>query len=93
MNDGRAKAPRTLCSVLSILTRFFILTISQYAKTALAAANAANYPAEAIEMKDEHPVWIKETCFMCFGCLRLLRGCPPFVTATLSNQKCAIAKV
>lgn len=30
-------------------------------------------PAEAIEMKDEHPVWIKETCFMCFGCLRL---CP-----------------
>jgi Fe-S-cluster-containing hydrogenase component 2 len=43
-------------------------------------------------MKDGHPVWIKETCLMCFGCLRL---CP---TAAIrygdtEQSKCAIAKV
>ena len=49
-------------------------------------------PAEAIEMKDEHPVWIKETCFMCFGCLRL---CPTAAIryGDIEQSKCAIAKV
>lgn len=88
----RPRAPQASIPV-SILTRFFILTISQYAKTALAAANAARIcPAEAIEMKDEHPVWIKETCFMCFGCLRL---CPTAAIryGDIEQSKCAIAKV
>lgn len=42
MNDGRPRAPQASIPV-SILTRFFILIISQYAKTALAAANAAGF--------------------------------------------------
>ena len=29
--------------------------------------------ASAIEMRDARPVWVKDECFMCFGCLRL---CP-----------------
>lgn len=88
----RPRAPQASIPV-SILTRFFILTISQYAKTALAAANAARIcPAEAIKMKDEHPVWIKETCLMCFGCLRL---CPTAAIryGDIKQSKCAIAKV
>ena len=88
----RPRAPQASIPV-SILTRFFILTISQYAKTALAAANAAGFAAaNAIEMKDEHPVWIKETCFMCFGCLRL---CPTAAIhyGDIEQSKCAIAKV
>ena len=29
--------------------------------------------ANAIRMQDGRPAWVKSTCFMCFGCLRL---CP-----------------
>ena len=29
--------------------------------------------ASAIEMRDARPAWVKDECFMCFGCLRL---CP-----------------
>lgn len=73
MNDGKTKSAAGLYTRVD-LDEVLILTISQYAKTALAAANGSRIcPAEAIKMKDEHPVWIKETCLMCFGCLRL---CP-----------------
>lgn len=34
-----------------------------------------NCPAHAIEMRDGHPVWIKEKCTMCLGCLH---RCPKF---------------
>jgi formate hydrogenlyase subunit 6/NADH:ubiquinone oxidoreductase subunit I len=29
--------------------------------------------ASAIEVRDGRPQWVKDRCFMCFGCLRL---CP-----------------
>ena len=29
--------------------------------------------ANAIRMEDKRPTWVRRTCFMCFGCLRL---CP-----------------
>lgn len=32
-------------------------------------------PVHAIEMKDKHPVWVKEQCTMCLGCLH---RCPKF---------------
>ena len=36
---------------------------------------AANCPAQAIEMRGKRPVWIKEKCTMCLGCLH---RCPKF---------------
>ena len=92
MNDGKTKSAAGLYTRVD-LDEVLYTDNSQYAKTALAAANAAGFaPAEAIEMKDEHPVWIKETCFMCFGCLRL---CPTAAIhyGDIEQSKCAIAKV
>ena len=39
------------------------------------ATCAINCPSHAIELKDGHPVWIKEKCTMCLGCLH---RCPRF---------------
>jgi NAD-dependent dihydropyrimidine dehydrogenase PreA subunit/flavodoxin len=36
---------------------------------------AKKCPVQAIEMKDGHPVWVKERCVMCAGCLH---RCPKF---------------
>ncbi|MBQ3842804.1 MAG: EFR1 family ferrodoxin [Ruminiclostridium sp.] len=36
---------------------------------------AAKCPAGAIEMHDKRPVWVKDKCAMCFGCLH---RCPKF---------------
>lgn len=36
---------------------------------------AKRCPAQAIEIKDKHPVWIKSQCYLC---LRCLHSCPKF---------------
>jgi NAD-dependent dihydropyrimidine dehydrogenase PreA subunit len=36
---------------------------------------AKKCPVQAIEMQDKHPVWVKDRCVMCFGCLH---RCPKF---------------
>lgn len=36
---------------------------------------AKKCPVHAIEMKDNHPIWVKEKCTMCLGCLH---RCPKF---------------
>lgn len=45
---------------------------------------ARKCPVQAIEIKDKHPVWIKEKCTMCLGCLH---RCPKFAIQYGKNTK------
>lgn len=45
---------------------------------------AKKCPVHAIEMKDKHPVWVKEKCAMCLGCLH---RCPKFAIQYGKNTK------
>lgn len=45
---------------------------------------ARKCPVQAIEMMDNHPVWIKEKCTMCLGCLH---RCPKFAIQYGKNTK------
>lgn len=45
---------------------------------------AKKCPVHAIEMVDKHPVWIKEKCTMCLGCLH---RCPKFAIQYGNNTK------
>lgn len=45
---------------------------------------AKKCPVHAIEMKDKHPVWVKDKCTMCLGCLH---RCPKFAIQYGKNTK------
>lgn len=45
---------------------------------------AKKCPVQAIEMRDSHPVWVKETCVLCLGCLH---RCPKFAIQYGKNTK------
>lgn len=45
---------------------------------------AKKCPAQAIEMRDKRPVWVKSKCVMCLGCLH---RCPKFAIQYGKNTK------
>lgn len=45
---------------------------------------AKKCPIHAIEMNDKHPVWVKDKCTMCLGCLH---RCPKFAIQYGKNTK------
>jgi Fe-S-cluster-containing hydrogenase component 2 len=45
---------------------------------------AKKCPANAIEMKENKPVWVKKQCIMCLGCLH---RCPKFAIQYGKNTK------
>ncbi|MCI2082355.1 MAG: EFR1 family ferrodoxin [Bacteroidales bacterium] len=45
---------------------------------------ALKCPEHAIEMRDKHPAWIKESCAVCLGCLH---RCPEFAIQYGKNTK------
>lgn len=45
---------------------------------------AKKCPVQAIEMWDKHPVWVKDRCVMCLGCLH---RCPQFAIQYGRNTK------
>lgn len=45
---------------------------------------AKKCPVQAIEMRDKHPVWVKDRCVMCLGCLH---RCPKFAIQYGKNTK------
>lgn len=92
MNDGKTKSAAGLYTRVDLDEVLYTDNFS-VCKNCIGCGKCSRIcPAEAIEMKDEHPVWIKETCFMCFGCLRL---CPTAAIryGDIEQSKCAIAKV
>lgn len=92
MNDGKTKSAAGLYTRVDLDEVLYTDNFS-VCKNCIGCGKCSQIcPAEAIKMKDEHPVWIKETCFMCFGCLRL---CPTAAIryGDIEQSKCAIAKV
>ncbi len=58
---------------------------SQSSKAASAVACAPrNAPVHAIEMQRKHPIWVKDRCVMCLGCLH---RCPTFAIQCGPNTK------
>ena len=55
-------------------------------RTAASAAGFARKkcPVQAIEMQSGKPVWVKEKCVMCLGCLH---RCPKFAIQYGKNTK------
>lgn len=91
MNDGKTKSAAGLYTRVDLDEVLYTDNFS-VCKNCIGCGKCSQIcPAEAIKMKDEHPVWIKETCLMCFGCLRL---CPTAAIryGDIEQSKCAIAK-
>ena len=92
MNDGKTKSAAGLYTRVDLDEVLYTDNFS-VCKSCIGCGKCSRIcPAEAIKMKDGHPVWIKETCLMCFGCLRL---CPTAAIryGDIEQSKCAIAKV
>lgn len=92
MNDGKTKSAAGLYTRVDLDEVLYTDNFS-VCKSCIGCGKCSRIcPAEAIKLKDGHPIWIKETCLMCFGCLRL---CPTAAIryGDIEQPKCAIAKV
>ena len=49
---------------------------------------AKKCPVQAIEMRDGKPVWVKDKCVMCLGCLH---RCPKFAYHQLTRANTVLA--
>lgn len=91
MNDGKTKSAAGLYTRVDLDEVLYTDNFS-VCKSCIGCGKCSRIcPAEAIKIKDGHPVWTKETCLMCFGCLRL---CPTAAIryGDIEQSKCAIAK-